>query len=956
MTTEVSCIYMDHRGYIWFGSNNGLNRFNGRFFKKFTVKEGLVNNYVLSIKGDRKNNIWFGTGNGVSCYNYDAKQFVNYSIGEGLIHNVINSICEDAKGNIWFATDGGLSRFDGKKFTNYTSEDGLPSNIINSTTVDSEEKLWIGTNNGLSYFKDNRFYNYSTDNAGTGLVSNRIDSLFFDSKKKLWIGTDGGASCLDKGFFTSLTSGNGLSHNEVYDISEDARGNILFCTRNGVSVWSGKDFFYYNTRNGLSNDYTTSILPDREGNIWISSFGGVSCLKSVELVSYAVKDGLINSHVICIIEDQKGVYWIGTEKGLNYYSHKRMKSFTQKDGLVGENVLALFIDSKERLWIGTMDGFSIYSHGSFSNFKEQDGLKSKNVFAFAESRDGTVWITSRAGINRYKNGQLGALPLSIKDSFFTYCLIDSKDNLWIATNSGVYRYTIETGDITRYWVKNGLADNYCFHLFEDSSNKIWISTSGGLSCYSDGTFRNYSTSDGLIADKCIFTLEGPNNHIWIGTPDGLSCFTGKSFENYTSKRNGLIANRWNAGFKDSRGILWFGSTHGINCFTPPLKSNNVPPPIYITSANVLGEALTLSGTPRLEHNKNYIRINFDGLCYTAPESVIYKCRLDGIDTEWLETRENSIFYPYLPPGHYTFRVKALNNDSVESIKTAEFSFVILPPFWQTWWFRGIAFSVFMALMILLFFLHEKRSNERLLLKERTRQLMMSQRMELMGMLAAGAVHDMKNLMGIIMGYLDIMDVEENPDNKNYHRLRKIKKNMGTAVQMVKQILQFSRPKLLSNSSTNLGAMMREILDLLIATTPERIKINWFPPAEKILFKMDPIRLQQMVLNLCINSIHAMPEGGTLDISLAHLKENRVELRISDTGTGMKQDVIDKIFDPLFTTKEEGQGTGLGLFVVKQIVEEYEGKIDVQSEPLKGTTFRILFTPGQNYKKLSPPNK
>ncbi|MCP4154237.1 MAG: hypothetical protein GY757_41315, partial [bacterium] len=489
--------------------------------------------------------------------------------------------------------------------------------------------------------------------------------------------------------------------------------------------------------------------------------------------------------------------------------------------------------------------------------------------------------------------------------------------------------------------------NYCLHLFEDSNHTVWISTGNGLSRFSSGKFRNYTVSDGLAANECIFTLEGPGKQIWIGTSGGLSCFDGRSIQNYTSKRNGLIANNWNTGFVDSRGKLWFGSAHGINCFTPPLETNDVPPPVYITSANVLGEELPLTGTHRLEHRKNYIRFNFDGLCYTAPESVIYKCRLEGIDSEWLETGENSIFYPYLPPGPYTFRVKALNNDSVESIRPAEFSFEILPPFWQTWWFRVSAFSVFMAMLAFLFFRHMKRSNERLLLQERTRQLMMSQRMEMMGMLAAGAVHDMKNLMAIIMGYLDIMGAEVTPDDKNYQRLRRIKKTMGTAVQTVKQILQFSRPKLLTRSSTNLVSMMGETMELLTATTPERINISWHPPVEKIIFEIDPVRLQQMVLNLCINSIHAMPEGGELNISLARLSDGRIEIRVSDTGVGMKQEVKDKIFEPLFTTKEDGQGTGLGLFLVKKIVEENRGTVEVQSEPSKGTTFRILFAPGQN---------
>ncbi|MCP4216935.1 MAG: hypothetical protein GY765_19955, partial [bacterium] len=240
----------------------------------------------------------------------------------------------------------------------------------------------------------------------------------------------------------------------------------------------------------------------------------------------------------------------------------------------------------------------------------------------------------------------------------------------------------------------------------------------------------------------------------------------------------------------------------------------------------------------------------------------------------------------------------------------------------------------------------------------------------MGMLAAGAVHDMKNLMAIIIGYSNVIKRDAHIDDKSNRLLVNIKDTANTAANMVKQILKFSSPQKSTRYKTaNMVAMLDDILELLKVTIPSRIQLQWQPPAKKISTPITPVHLQQIVINLCINAVHAMPTGGTLEITLDDGKdvtpshgggtpsheggtpshgggppshEGGPLLEISDSGCGMEKEIRDRIFDPLFTTKEDGKGTGLGLFVTRQIVEEYNGSIDVQSEPGKGTRFSIIF--------------
>jgi signal transduction histidine kinase len=296
------------------------------------------------------------------------------------------------------------------------------------------------------------------------------------------------------------------------------------------------------------------------------------------------------------------------------------------------------------------------------------------------------------------------------------------------------------------------------------------------------------------------------------------------------------------------------------------------------------------------------------------------------------------------------------------VKPAEYSFVIRPPFWQTWWFMLFVGLFLCGLLFLGLHWRVKRIREKAELKSRgielearNRQLVISQRMELMGTLAAGTVHDLKNLLAVIIGYSRLMGQKyRGDDNEDRQNIEIIKDTAATAVQMAKQILSFTRQKDPSHEPVDLGMELTEILDTLKITQPKNIHILRELQSEPVLFPINPARFQQLVMNLCLNAFQAMPDGGQLKISLSSTANNEITLQISDTGAaGIKKENLDKIFDPFFTTKEQSQGTGLGLFVVKQIVTEYNGKIEVHSQPGKGTTFVIRFE-GGSFRENRPP--
>lgn len=844
---------------------------------------------------------------------------------------------------LWVGSSRGLSCFDGKIFRHYPVMEYLHTKAVLSIAIDKSGKLWLGTDRGIGCFDRENFKLYSIYSTKNGLVDNYISALLFDSSGCLWIGTKKGLNCLKKGKLTTFTIQDGLSHNTVTSIMEDDNHNIWISTWNGVNLFSKEKIINYSTKNGLPDNFIYSISRDREGNAWFATYGGASCLTSLNVMTYTKEDGLPNNMISDIIRDKQGRYWFAATQGLSCLDRGNLKNFTTKDGLISNTINKLMEDRQGNIWIATPQGLSIYSAGVFTNYTKKDGLFYNILFDLVESHDGTTWIGCRGGLIRCRNRQFFAPPFKLEQVNIFYIMEDTRGQLWFSSRNRLYNYS--GNQLTSFSSQDGLPDNDIYTLFEDSKGKIWIGTGNGLSCFDRGNFTHYPAKNSTMTDKaCNFILEDRQGCLWIGNSRGLACFDGKTFKTYTSRRLGLEDRSWLAGTADNSGRLWFGSTEGVTTFfPPPVNLNKIPPPVYFTSVKVMEKEVPLRENNRFAFHQNIFRFNFVGISFNSPAGVKYKYRMENIDKNWQITNDHSLFYPFLPSGSYTLKVKAINADGFESRKPAEYRFDIGSPFWKTWWFIFLLVLSVCSFLVLSVTWKMKRDREKAELKARNQQLVMSQRMELMGALAAGTVHDLKNLLAIIIGYSRVMSKKFHNGDENYQNIEIIKNTAATAVQMAKQILSFARHKNHPHEPVELGMLMTEILDTLKVTQPRNVELVWEPNAEPILFSIHPARFQQLVMNLCVNAFEAMSYGGRLKISLYTDCNNMILLEVSDTGeTGIPEENLKKIFDPMFTTKKNSKGTGLGLFVVKQIVDDYKGIIEVRSIPGKETSFIIRF--------------
>ncbi|MCP4218295.1 MAG: hypothetical protein GY765_26905, partial [bacterium] len=737
--------------------------------------------------------------------------------------------------------------------------------------------------------------------------------------------------------FTHNTTKDGLTNNSIRSFMEDADGNIWVGTWKGLNFFDGGTKLPITSRNGLAQNFIYALLQDREGNIWVGTNGGVSCIKSMDITTISQIDGLSDTSVWAMLQDKKGAYWIGTQNGLNRYSAGSFKTYTTADGLVSDSINTLLEDKQGNLWVGTINGINVLTPAGVRTYTMKNGLPSNIVFHITNDRRGVIWVASRKGVSRFTDGTFSTFPLKSTSGVVLFIMADTGGNMWFAERERLYRWA-GTGT-TVYTTRDGLPSGTNY-LFEDSKARVWVCGNGGFSRFREGRFTPY-----LSGRNCKFVIEDKHGILWIGTENGLVRYDGNIFSTYTSKRHGLNSDFWLSGMSDPGGTLWFGSSKGITCLPPrPLKVNTVPPPIHISGVTVLGKTTPLSHIRQLTYRQNYIGITFDGLCYSAPESVRYMYRMEGIDSQWQETATPSIFY-YLKPGTYRFHVKAVNNDGVESPAAAELGFRISHPFWQTWWFMLLVLLLLMGLSGTLNSWRYRQARDKAQLKSRTRQLLMAQRMELMGTLAAGTVHDLKNLLSIIMGYSQVITTTFKKDDSNHKNLDIIKETTATAIRMAKQILAFSRLKQELPGEVNLVFLLQEILDTLEISRPRSVVLERLLPSEPVGISIQPDRFRQVVMNLCLNAVQAMPRGGTLTVSLKKETSGEILLVVADTGVGIEPEMQKKIFEPLVTTRKEDGGTGLGLFVVKQIVEEGGGTIELHSEPGKGSSFELRFPPG-----------
>ncbi len=674
--TWAWAVFEDREGNLWFGTESGASRYDGRGFTTLTTRDGLAHNIVREIFQDREGHFWFGTPSGLS--RYDGETFTTFTTEDGLSDDAIRFISQDREGNLWFGCGrsrpdkkgGGVSRYDGERFTTFTTEDGLASDYVRSIVQDREGNLWFGTHGGVSRYDGQTFRAFTVDD---GLADNRVNAILLDREENLWFATGGdltggGVSRYDGERFTTFTSKDGLPDGAVSSVLQDWEGNLWFGTHGGVSRYDGVAFTTFTAGDGLAGNSVMVMHQDRERHLWFVTLGGgVSRYDGRTFTTFTTEEGLAGNFVRSIVQDREGHLWIATQGGgVSRYDGEAFTTFTIEEGLAGNFVRKVLLDREECLWFVTRGGgVSRYDGQAFTTYAAEDGLASNQGFTIAQDREGNLWLgTHGQGASRFDGRAWTTFTTEdgLAGNDIRAIVQDREGRLWFGTyDGGVGCYDGES--FTTFTAEDGLASDTVFSAFEDREGCLWFGTWGaGVSRYDGRTWTTFTTQDGLSHNVVTTICQERDGHLWFGTEGGVSRYDGQTFQTLT-REDGLSGNAVWSIFQDAEGDIWIGTANGLTRFRQPSPS---PPPVFVdaVAANRRYEGVSELTVPA---TMGITAFEFHGMSIkTRPEAMVYRYRLVGYDEAWKNTRAQRVEYESLPLGEYTFEVVAVDRDLVYS--------------------------------------------------------------------------------------------------------------------------------------------------------------------------------------------------------------------------------------------------------------------------------------------------
>lgn len=1029
----VLTIFQDSDGYLWFGTRNGANRYDGYAFKIYQPEvnnqASISDSYITKINEDKDKNIWIATSNGVNCIDYKTQQitrlypktvdslasntiqtFLRHADGElylfttyhvfrcnpdktiekipGLseIGSPIHAVVQDADGDIFMGTErNGLYVYAAdwtfkQHFPADTSLNmySLPSSTITSLFSDVDNTLFIGTlNNGLCVYdkKTQRFTRLNTHN--TELNNNSIRNIIQLNKDSLLIGTFRGLNILNTrtmrmaSLQTDIKTKGGLSHYSVHGMLIDKDGTLWIGTYSaGINYHSP---FYKRTSFITPNAYAGIVgqgAEDKNGTMWFATEGaGLLAYNPTNGTQqlYPIKplqQGNYETNIIKSILLKDDVIYCATHFGSVYLFSIETKTYRKIYDYKFNDINCLYIDSKQRLWIPTntahhlvmIDGekevnrFRVDGKDRlFRGVSLIQELKS-DVFLFGTMEDGVFiynkteeQVTDLTGIllGDERNKQLGNISAAVKDR---------DGELWIATTKGgLFRLNSDFTSAQNYQKENGLTESYIKSLTVDKNGQVWVVT--GKDIYQSDSLKN--------------RLE----HVKL---------TGLPMQEYTLFANNCVS---------TDGTLYFPGNQGILAINPKqITTNPNIPPVHITALLVngaqapTGESQPIEILPQqhdhhitLKANQKNITIRYSALNFIYPQNNTYAYKMNGVDNHWNQVgNRREAYYSNLAPGTYTFRVRASNNDGVWNPDEAILRITITPPFYQSWW-AYLIYIILISMLVLTALRHQQRKQERKR-EEKYKELEQKKTNELheerMRMFANFS-HELRTPLTLIINQLkDILQrASFSPEVKK--ALTSAKKNTDRMLLLVNNLMDIQRYEagktVLQHARFDFTAFIREVYHSFESLAANR-EINFTLDCQlpdPFYTSYDKMEIEKVFFNLLSNAFKFTPPGGTISLRItrvdksdcirsasfpeadrfAFVDEHYVFIEIVDTGKGFDQQEADKIFEPFYRGEKDihrqASGTGIGLSLSRSIVLQHQGYIWAESEPEKGTTFRLL---------------
>lgn len=752
----VYSIVQDKTGYLWFGTEDGLNRYDGLEIEVYSRDYGnnaIGNANCAYLYVDDENDIWIASwGGGIEVLDQDTGNVTTYmndpndpsSISDNSIHHIF----QDSRGDFWFGSyTKGLNSLNKKtgKFKSYVHSDeeatSISANRVWWVSENPDGTLLVGTNKGLDMFdpKSETFTHFAQ-------IKQRVRTIYWDRAGDLWLGTQGGLCKFNtktgKGEYYLHGSQNPLDE-VITSIYEDSKGNFWVGTSNGIDLFDKTEgtfrkFVHDSDKDtSISNNDIRAIFEDGSANLWIGTRGGGINKLDIKPQKFThisnEKDATIalsDINVLSVFQSTDGTVYVGTNNGgLNRIN---FDTFTQEhlmtDVALEENRnLCAISEDADSIWVGGLGGLSRIDKltGGITTYKSDgdiDGsLSSSTVLSIIKDSKGVLWVGTLAGLNKFDEAN---------DSFIAYrfeadddtsissdtinCLYeDAIGSLWVGTQMGLNVYDASTGKFKRFLYNKqtleGISDNIIHCIFGDSKGNLWIGTQYGLNLYNrdTGSFKSYTTIDGL-PNNCIRAIqEDAEGRLWISTNKGVSCFYKDSatFVNY-DVIDGLQGNSFNNNACETlkNGTLLFGGTRGLDIIdSKNVYKSGYMPPLAVTEFLIMDKqfdyknALKEAGKIDLSHSVTRFSVKVASLDFTLPLRNQYAYMLEGLDRDWVYSGTmNTISFTKIPRGNYTLRIKGTNSDGVWNEEGIAYKIRVAPP----WWASNYAYAAYICISVL----------------------------------------------------------------------------------------------------------------------------------------------------------------------------------------------------------------------------------------------------------------